>query len=86
MRLGLVPNSAWSKKKLPPGFAIVDPGASQDLIGLQAYEKLREELAKKGLQPVKLPGQPPPALGIGAKAKRLFCALAPCFLGSFQAW
>lgn len=68
---------------VPPGFAIVDPGASQDLIGRPAYEKLKMELATRGLQPVVLNEKPPPALGIGGKAKALFSVLTPCFLGEF---
>ena len=35
------------------------------------------------MQPVKLDEAPPPALGIGGKAKVLFTALSPCFLGKF---
>ena len=67
--------------ELPPGFAVIDPGASQDLIGKKAFHKLSDRLAQSGLQPVILPGSPPSASGIGGQAKPLFCALAPCFLG-----
>lgn len=47
----------WSFVSVPPGFAIVDPGAGQDLIGLASYRKFEIE-------------EPPtcPA-GIGGKAK-----------------
>eukprot|EP00435_Cladocopium_sp_Y103_P074255 s37_g47.t1 len=68
---------------IPPGHAVVDPGASQDLIGKQSFEKLKTELAKVGLKPVILDEPPQPALGIGGKAKSLFTALTPCFLGKF---
>lgn len=34
----------FSFLQLPPGQAIIDPGASQDLIGLKSYERLREKL------------------------------------------
>ena len=67
---------------VPPGCAIIDPGAAQDLIGKEAFEALRSELAKSGLQPV-VPKEPPPASRIGGSAKPLFVALTPCFLGGF---
>jgi len=68
---------------VPPGCAIIDPGASQDLIGKNAFEKLSAELQKCGLQPVILKEPPPAASGIGGSAKPLFVALTPCFLGGF---
>ena len=67
--------------EIPPGYAIVDPGASQDLIGYKSYQRLRSELAKHGLKAVRLEQPPPPATGIGGQAKPLFLALAPCFSG-----
>ena len=39
---------------LPGGHAIVDPGAGQDLIGQQAYERLKEKLKERGLRPIEL--------------------------------
>ena len=72
---------AQSFLELPPGFAVIDPGASQDLIGKKAFERLTDKLKDHGLQPVILPGDPPPASGIGGQARPLFCALTPCFLG-----
>ena len=68
---------------IPAGCAIVDPGASQDLIGKKAFQKLSSELNKKGFKPVILPEAPSPAAGIGGQAKPLFSALAPCFLGKY---
>ena len=73
-------SSYFNFLEIPPGCAIVDPGASQDLIGLKAYEKLCVELEKKGLKTVRLEEDPGPASGIGGSAKTLFKALAPCFL------
>ena len=66
---------------LPSGHAIVDPGASQDLIGLKSYERLVEALAHSGLKPIKLSEKPAPASGVGGDAKPLFNALVPCILG-----
>lgn len=66
---------------LPAGHAIVDPGAGQDLIGMQAYNKLKKKLASCGLQPVQLDEEPGAASGVGGKAKTLFLALIPCVLG-----
>ena len=66
---------------LPPGHAIIDPGASQDLIGLKSFERLTESLGHNGLKPIKLDEVPAPASGIGGDARPLFCALSPCVLG-----
>lgn len=68
---------------IPGGEAIVDPGASQDLIGLAAFEKLKARLAKVNLQPIVLDEAPSDASGIGGKAKPLFMALTPCCLGGY---
>eukprot|EP00435_Cladocopium_sp_Y103_P033995 s1227_g8.t1 len=66
---------------IPPGLAIVDPGAAQDLIGEKAFCALRQRLAQFGLKPVILDEDPPTAAGIGGSAKPLYNALAPVFLG-----
>ena len=67
--------------QIPPGFAIVDPGAAQDLIGRKAYERLEQRLRQLGLRPVKLDEQPTKASGIGGQARPLFNALVPVFIG-----
>ena len=67
--------------ELNPGQAIVDPGASQDLIGLPSFEKLQTKLARVGLQAIKLDEAPGKAAGVGGSAKTLFMALSPCILG-----
>eukprot|EP00913_Durusdinium_trenchii_P002901 g2688.t1 len=67
--------------ELNPGQAIVDPGASQDLIGLPSFERLQEKLAQVGLQAIKLDEIPGKAAGVGGSAKTLFMALSPCILG-----
>ena len=68
---------------IPGGEAIVDPGASQDLIGVAAFEKLRARLAEVNLKPIVLDEAPSDASGIGGKARPLFMALTPCCLGGF---
>jgi hypothetical protein len=73
--------TAWLA--LPAGEVIVDPGASQDLIGLPAFERLKGKLAALGLRPVILKETPSSASGIGGKARPLFSALTPCSLGGF---
>ena len=67
--------------ELDPGQAIVDPGASQDLIGLHSYNKPQQKLAEVGLKTIKLKEAPAKASGVGGAAKTLFMALAPCVLG-----
>jgi len=66
---------------VPPGFAVVDPGAAQDLIGEKAFQLLREKLARVGLKPVILEEKPPSASGIGGNVQPLYTALTPVFLG-----
>ena len=67
--------------ELSPGEAIVDPGASQDLVGLRSFEKLQAKLKENGLRTIKLQETPSKASGVGGVAKTLFMALAPCILG-----
>lgn len=59
---------------VPPGFAIVDPGAARDLIGAKAFSLLKDK-------PIILDEKPPSASGIGGSASRIFSALTPVFLG-----
>ena len=75
--------SSWAFLAIPPGFAIVDPGASQDLMGESAFLKLKERLRQQGLCPVVLSERPPPAAGVGGKAEPLYVALVPCALGGY---
>lgn len=67
--------------EVPAGQAVIDPGASQDLIGHEAFQKLTRRLEEQGLRPVVLREKPPPASGIGGKAEPMFNALSPIFLG-----
>ena len=66
---------------IPPGHAIVDPGAGQDLIGETAFERLRAQLGEGGLQPVRIEEKPASASGVGGKATTLYQSLVPCVLG-----
>lgn len=65
---------------IPEGHAIIDPGASQDLIGLPAYERLCAKLKENNLKTIKLNTTPSPASGVGGNATPLFEALCPCVL------
>lgn len=66
---------------LPGGHAIVDPGASQDLIGWESYLRLQQRLNEVGLRVVELKEKPGPASGIGGSATPVVSALCPCILG-----
>ena len=77
----LAENSSEVFLSLPPGHAIIDPGASQDLIGIDSYKRLEKCLRENGLKPVRLSESPLPASGIGGEAKPLFCSLVPSVLG-----
>ncbi|CAK9057683.1 unnamed protein product [Durusdinium trenchii] len=67
--------------ELSPGETIIDPGASQDLVGLRSFEKLQAKLKENGLKTIKLQETPSKASGVGGAAMTLFMALAPCILG-----
>ena len=77
--------SSWAETfswlVVPAGNAIVDPGASQDIIVEKAYEALVSRLSERGLKPIVLDEVPSEAAGIGGKAKALFSVLSPCVLG-----
>ena len=66
---------------LPGGHAIVDPGASQDLIGLASYHRLQRRLSEVGLRTIELDEKPSPASGVGGSATPVLTALSPCMLG-----
>ena len=77
----LAEDSSFSFMSLPVGHAIVDPGASQDLIGFKSFQKLSDALLRNGLKPIRLEEAPAPASGVGGDARPLFNALVPCVLG-----
>ena len=66
---------------MPPGHAIIDPGAGQDLIGRPSYERLRGKLAEVGLRPIPVDDEPARASGVGGQATTLFMSLIPTVLG-----
>ena len=63
---------------VPGGHAIIDPGASQDLIGLESFKKLCDKLAKNYLKPIQLDTKHAPAAGVGGSATPLFESLRRC--------
>ena len=67
---------------LDPRHAVLDIGAGQDLIRLEAYEKLENRLRTQGLRCVRLKDAPPAAHGVGGKSTPLFQALVPCILAN----
>ena len=80
--------AGWDDSQQPPSFltvpgghAIIDPGAGQDLIGVESCKKLCDKLAKNNLKPIQLDTKPPPAAGVGGSATPLFESLCPCILG-----
>jgi len=62
---------------LPPGKALADIGACQDIIGEPALEQLTQALARCGLRVVELSKRPKSATGIGGKATSLKVILVP---------
>jgi hypothetical protein len=65
---------------LPPGEAIADIGAGQDVMGWEANQSLSKVLAEQGLRPVPLDTRPPRTKGVGGTAKVVGMALAPVTL------
>ncbi|CAK9057574.1 unnamed protein product [Durusdinium trenchii] len=62
--------------ELSPGETIIDPGASQDLVGLRSFEKLQAKLKENGLKTIKLQETPSKASGVGGAAMTLFMLLS----------
>ena len=68
---------SWSFLSLPSGEAIVDTGATQDLIGQSALQDFRKVLAGHGLQPVMVNAPITLPAGIGGVAKASGVVLIP---------
>ena len=68
---------SWSFLSLPSGEAIVDTGATQDLIGQSALQDFRKVLASHGLQPVMVDAPITLPAGIGGVAKASGVVLIP---------
>ena len=70
-------SSSWAFLMLPDGEAILDIGATQDLIGLEAFSSLSTALAAVGLQPIRVDKVVSVPSCIGGVAKPKFVALVP---------
>jgi len=68
---------AWSFLTTPSGEAIVDIGATQDLIGIEALGEFEKILAKIGLKPIKVDAPLTIPSGIGGQAKAIGVVLLP---------
>ncbi|OLP83560.1 hypothetical protein AK812_SmicGene35647 [Symbiodinium microadriaticum] len=64
----LTDEAAWSYLTMPSGDAIIDTGATQDLIGTVAFRALSHRLAEVGLKAVKIDVPCAVPSGIGGKA------------------
>ena len=73
--------ACWAFLTIPPGLAILDTGATQDIIGHHALEALEVELEAKGLQPVVVPTPSAAPTGIGGQARVLKAVLIPIAFG-----
>eukprot|EP00435_Cladocopium_sp_Y103_P028637 s478_g7.t1 len=67
----------WSFLSLPQGEAVLDTGATQDLIGSAALAELSEGLKAVGLQPIRVDRPVVTPAGIGGTAKALGVVLIP---------
>ena len=74
---------ASSFLSLASGDAIVDIGATQDLIGKTAFEAMKYQLSLVGLQPIMVDVPVSVPLGIGGAAKVRGVALVPVSPGGF---
>ena len=70
-------DGGWAFLTLDGGEAVLDIGATQDLIGLSALEDLTKELKKVGLQPVRIDKPVTTPTGIGGSARALYAVLLP---------
>ena len=68
---------AWAFLSLPRGEAVLEPGATQDLIGATASAELTENLKTVGLQTVKVDRPLVTPAGIGGAARALHVVLVP---------
>ena len=68
---------AWSFLAIPSGMAILDIGATQDIVGATSMRALEEELARSGLQAIEVPTTAGAPAGIGGSAKVVRTMLVP---------
>ena len=69
--------SSWTFLSVPSAMAILDIGATQDIIGTRALSILEDELGKCGLQVVEVAPPSTSPTGIGGAAKVVRAVLAP---------
>ena len=74
----------WAFLSLPGGEAVLDIGATQDLIGQTALADLTKVLHAAGLQPVKIDKPVNTPTGIGGSARALYAVLLPSLRVVFQ--
>ena len=67
----------WAFLSLPDGEAVLDIGATRDLIGQTALADLTKVLHAAGLQPVKIDKPVNTPTGIGGSARALYAVLLP---------
>ena len=67
----------WCFLTIPSGMAILDIGATQDIIGVEAFAALERELSRCGLQAVEIPTTARAPTGIGGAAKVARTMLVP---------
>ena len=72
---------SWGYLTIPPGVAILDTGATQDIIGDHALAALEDELSCMRLQAVTAPTPSSAITGIGGQAKVLKAVLIPVAFG-----
>ena len=70
-------SDGWAFLSLTGGEAVLDIGATQDLIGVKALEELTQTLKSVGLQPVRVDKPVITPAGIGGSAKALYVVLLP---------
>eukprot|EP00439_Symbiodinium_sp_Y106_P037017 s2656_g4.t1 len=69
--------STWSFLTIPSGMAILDIGATQDIVGKTAFRALEHELDRCGLKALEIPTTAPAPTGIGGAAQVSKTALVP---------
>ncbi|CAE6953093.1 GIP [Symbiodinium sp. CCMP2592] len=71
------PSLSWNFLAIPSGMAILDIGATQDIIGKSAFEALERELDRCGLKSLEIPTTASALTGIGGAARVAKTALVP---------
>ena len=69
--------TSWNFLAIPSGMAILDIGATQDIIGKTAFKALEHELDRCGLRTLEVPTTASAPTGIGGTAQVKKTALVP---------